>query len=741
MFRKPVVSVVAFLGLFLAGAVCMVPGCSAVGAPLGGVPDDTTEGLPPGVRVETVLTNMDKPIAMAFDPAGRLFYTEKESGKVRLFANGTLQPNPVITFPVNAGGEQGLLGIALDPNFNSNHFIYVYYTNSSPLENRVARFVESNGTGSNPQTIFTSPDDAQCSNHNGGNIHFGPDGKFYISIGDDGCTPQNAQNVAVPNGKMHRINPDGSLPNDNPKFSGANALGSLYAIGLRNSFDFAFDSVVKGRIFASENGPTCDDEMNRIEAGFNYGWRPNYPCDDASPAPGINTIAPLWYLPKGECCEAPTGITVYTGNSIPQWKDGLFMSSYVGGKLRHFFLNSDRTALTASKIIEGVKAGMDVETGPDGALYYMEGGGYSAGTLKRFVGQGGTAQATATQAQAAPAGTPVPGGTPTLPGTGSQLFPETGKTVTGVFLDYWKAHGGLLQQGFPISGVMMEVSELNGKLYAVQYFERAVFEMHPENQPPFNVLLSQLGTFQYKQKYPNGAPNQQSNAAANTVTFPETGKKVGGAFLDYWRNHGGVAQQGYPISEEFTETSDLNGKQYRVQYFERAVFELHPENQPPYDVLLSQLGTFQYKRKYGGGGTTGPVLLLGTPVPVPTAQPGAGVVTGKLSWPSEVIPPMTICALEVSGSRHYCVDTESNQPNYAIAGVVPGTYYFLSYGRSSKRGEPAQAGYTQAVQCGLNVACKDHALVPVAVKAGTVLTGIDVGDYYGIPPGGFPLRP
>jgi hypothetical protein len=87
------------------------------------------------------------------------------------------------------------------------------------------------------------------------------------------------------------------------------------------------------------------------------------------------------------------------------------------------------------------------------------------------------------------------------------------------------------------------------------------------------------------------------SAQGGSRTFPETGKTVSGQFLDYWNTHGGLAQQGFPISNEMQEKSDLNGQTYTVQYFERAVFEKHPENQPPYDVLLSQLGTYQYKAK------------------------------------------------------------------------------------------------------------------------------------------------
>jgi hypothetical protein len=202
-----------------------------------------------------------------------------------------------------------------------------------------------------------------------------------------------------------------------------------------------------------------------------------------------------------------------------------------------------------------------------------------------------------------PAATSTPTSVPTfaptpIPGDTTRTFPETGKTVRGLFLDYWQNNGGLAQQGYPISDMFTEISGLNGKPYTVQYFERAVFEYHPENQPPFNVLLSQLGTFQYKKKYPNGAPGQTPNTSEGSVLFSETGKRVGGKFLAYWQQNGGLAQQGYPISDEFMEKSDLNGQTYLVQYFERAVFELHPENQPPFDVLLSQLGTFQYSEKY-----------------------------------------------------------------------------------------------------------------------------------------------
>jgi hypothetical protein len=115
----------------------------------------------------------------------------------------------------------------------------------------------------------------------------------------------------------------------------------------------------------------------------------------------------------------------------------------------------------------------------------------------------------------------------------------------------------------------------------------------------------------------------QGFAQGGCQTFPQTGKTVCGKFLTYWQTHGGLAQQGYPISSQFTEVSDLNGLPYTVQYFERAVFELHPENQPPYDVLLSQLGTFQFKRKYPYGEPAGQ-----QPTPAPNPAPTSPPVTG-----------------------------------------------------------------------------------------------------------------
>lgn len=233
--------------------------------------------------------------------------------------------------------------------------------------------------------------------------------------------------------------------------------------------------------------------------------------------------------------------------------------------------------------------------------------------------------------------------------TDCRTFNETEQVVCGKFLDYWNLHGGLAQQGYPISGTLDEPNETDGKTYTVQYFERATFELHPENPAPNNVLLSLLGVFLYKQTYPMGAPSQEANNSAGSVAFAETGKRLGGIFLDYWQGHGALAQQGLPISDEFIEVSALDGKPYRVQYFERAVFEYHPEQVAAYQVLLSQLGTFRYKLKYAGG--VPPVGSTATPITVANAPTATAVPPTQQPQPPSGGNPPLLC---VGQAGQYC---------------------------------------------------------------------------------------
>ncbi|HKP52607.1 MAG TPA: hypothetical protein VJ183_08135 [Chloroflexia bacterium] len=245
------------------------------------------------------------------------------------------------------------------------------------------------------------------------------------------------------------------------------------------------------------------------------------------------------------------------------------------------------------------------------------------------------------------------GAGPSLAQEETRTFPETGKTVKGRFLKYWNEHGGLPQQGFPISEEIQEISDTDGKTYTVQYFERSVFEYHPDEKPEFQVLLSLLGTFFYQAKYGSvGAPNQTPNNEAGSVLVPETGKRLGGIFLKYWREHGGLAQQGYPVSDEFNEVSDLNGQTYKVQYFQRAVFEYHPEEQPAFQVLLSQLGTFQYRKKYQA---PQPTVVPPTTIVPPTSVPATSVPT---SVPPTSVPPTANPCDGIPPQKNMLIDSD-----------------------------------------------------------------------------------
>lgn len=164
------------------------------------------------------------------------------------------------------------------------------------------------------------------------------------------------------------------------------------------------------------------------------------------------------------------------------------------------------------------------------------------------------------------------------------------------------------QQGLPVSPVFEEKNALppsgDSKVHKVQYFERARFEYHPENQPPYDVLLGLLGLDEFAAKYKE-QKIPELIPAEGCQTFAQTGQKLCGRFLEYWQNHGGLAQQGLPLSAVFEETNQStpfgDGKTHLVQYFERSRFEYHPENQPPYDILLGLVGKNQLKAHYGSG--------------------------------------------------------------------------------------------------------------------------------------------
>ena len=324
--------------------------------------------------VEPFIENLNFPVAMQFAPDGRLFFTEKY-GAVRVAdAGGKLQPQPVIVLPTDAAGERGLLGLALDPNFSENHYVWVYHTWSDPEHtrdkpyNRVVRFTEKDGVGSDPQVAFeASIEFTDSTILNGGNIHFGPDGMLYISIG-------TTNNIAVanepdtPQGKIHRVIPTVpvGIPPDNP-----DPNSTIFARGFRNSFDFTF-SPINGLLYATENGPDCDDELNLVVTGGNYGWREEGLCEDQTVGSDYPFNRPLvsWTPPI-----SPTGVMVYTGDKFPEWQNHIFMCAYNLGRM--VVLKTDESG---TKVLGGdlrwelgrARCATDIAAGPDGFIYFND---------------------------------------------------------------------------------------------------------------------------------------------------------------------------------------------------------------------------------------------------------------------------------------------------------------------------------------------------------------------------------
>lgn len=354
--------------------VLLVAGCFVVGTKTSsaqwGVLTDEATGIKYRLEKYTVA---NFPVAMAFAPDGRLFYTEKNTGSVRMVnADGALQVQPVITFTVSALVERGTLGIALDPNYRYNGYLWVVYTAEGDLNtlptNTLVRFREVDGIGRDPQVMLQIPIVTQETGHNGGNVHFDADGLLYLSVGDY----QNAefsQDMSVPMGKIHRfeITPDGLIPAPGNPIPDS----SIFAYGFRNPFDFTFDPL-GGHIFASENGPTCDDEINIVFPGHNYGWGADYTCIGTEPLDVPDYVAPLIsFTPT----QAPTGIEVYTGETFPEWYGQVLFCTFNNGFIRRMVLDEDRTGLLEVAQIELPqyrRCQTDVAVGPDGNIYMGE---------------------------------------------------------------------------------------------------------------------------------------------------------------------------------------------------------------------------------------------------------------------------------------------------------------------------------------------------------------------------------
>lgn len=332
------------------------------------------------VTTSVIATGLDTPWALRFAPDGRLFITERP-GRVRVMVDGVLQPAPVLTIAgtETLSAEEGLQGMALDPAFATNGFMYLYYTytaSNGTMKNRVARFTISGNTAvGEPVTLVDAIPGSRF--HNGGRIAFGPDGKLYIATGaaDVDAAAQDVSSLA---GKILRINPDGSIPTDNP-FGGS----PVYSLGHRNPQGLAWHPVT-GALWSTEHGPTgtppfcCHDEVNVITPGGNYGW-PKYYGSLINTTHASRTVAdpifPVWESGSGKW--APGGGIFYTGDQLAgPWADSLLFAGLgfqnAGGRaLYRLGIGADDATPTGldSVLVNQFGRLRDVVQGPDGSIY------------------------------------------------------------------------------------------------------------------------------------------------------------------------------------------------------------------------------------------------------------------------------------------------------------------------------------------------------------------------------------
>jgi len=319
---------------------------------------------------------------MAFSPDGRLFVCE-QGGNLRVVKNGTLLSTSFLTVSVDFPGERGLLGIAFDPNFSVNQFIYIYYTvPSTPRRNRISRFTASGDVAvPGSEVVILELDNLSgATNHNGGAIHFGIDGKLYAAVGDN-ANSGNAQTLTNLHGKMLRINSDGTFPSDNPYPQAVDKNRAIWAIGLRNPFTFSFQPGI-GRMFINDVGEGTWEEINDGIAGFNYGWSF---CEGVCNPPNPSYRDPIYAYRNDPSTCAITGGTFYNPQIVQfpsTYVGNYFFADFCGGWIRKLD-PANNNAVT--DFASGISFPVDLKVSADGSLFYLSRGNGSVGRI-RFSG-------------------------------------------------------------------------------------------------------------------------------------------------------------------------------------------------------------------------------------------------------------------------------------------------------------------------------------------------------------------
>jgi glucose/arabinose dehydrogenase len=349
------------VGLFLALAGCGGSSNSSTfpesPGPPGGISTErftAADGTPFGVQV--LITGLQIPWALAFTQDGRLFFTERP-GRVRIYTNGQLLAEPALTLTdVYTNGESGALGLAVHPDFATNHLVYLTYTASGPSGpvGRLMRFRET--ANKLAEGVVLLDDVNAAAIHNGSRVKFGPDQLLYVTYGD-AANPSVAQDVAALNGKILRFKDDGTSAAGN-RFS-----SPVFTFGHRNPQGLTWHPVT-GDLWETEHGQIGNDEINVIDGGSNYGWPV---IEGAATAPDM--VAPRTFFTPAV---APSGAAFYTGNAVPAFRNQLFVATLAGQALLRVAIDGtdNRHIASVERLLEHKYGRLrDVVTGPDGFLY------------------------------------------------------------------------------------------------------------------------------------------------------------------------------------------------------------------------------------------------------------------------------------------------------------------------------------------------------------------------------------
>jgi glucose/arabinose dehydrogenase len=322
------------------------------------------------LRAELVQDETGFVVALVFAPDGRLFYAQQDGRVFSLALSSGRQPvgppQELLSLEVAQGTENGLLGLALSPYFDETNHFYVYYSvpdaQGKPIMGRIARYKAGEEQATEERVIVSDlPARPDQLHHFGGGLSFGPDGKIYLIFGDTN-RPDAARDPKQPAGSVLRYNPDGTIPDDNP-FPGS----PVYAYGIRNGFGLAWNQD-NGLLYETENGTQCDDELNLIVAGADYGWGV-HPYDTC-PYPDDTGTPPIFQWPR---VIAPAGILYYSGEVMPELSGDLVLCAHNEMKLWHLNLSEDGRALRRASTLS--VPGMDyacrvaLAQGPDGWIY------------------------------------------------------------------------------------------------------------------------------------------------------------------------------------------------------------------------------------------------------------------------------------------------------------------------------------------------------------------------------------